>query len=59
VDEIPALITPAGWWARLWYKTCPACGHRFLNGMFQMSLAGYPMHYAAAHLGIRPLSRPR
>jgi hypothetical protein len=61
VDDaaIPELVTPAGWWARLWYKTCPACEARFPNDMWQMSVVGYPMHYAIAHLGIKPFTRPR
>jgi hypothetical protein len=56
--ELPALVTPPGWWARLWYKTCPVCGDRFPNGRWQMSIVGYPMHYAMAHLGIDPFRRP-
>lgn len=56
---IPELVTPQGWWARLWYKTCPAwaCGARFY-GHGQTSITGYPMHYAIAHLGISPFRRP-
>lgn len=59
-QAIPDLITPDGWWARLRYKTCPACacGMRFPNGRWQMSLLGYPLHYATAHLGISPFRRP-
>jgi len=51
-NEIPALVTPSGWWARLWHKTCPDCGARFRNDRWQMSVVGYPMHYAMTHLGI-------
>ncbi len=56
--EVPELVTPSGWWARLRYKTCPNCGIRFHNDRWQMSVIGYPLHYAMAHLGIDPFERP-
>lgn len=54
---IPDLVSPSGWWARIWYMCCPACGEKFANGIWQMSIVGYPMHYAIAHLGIDPFRR--
>jgi hypothetical protein len=58
VGALPELVTPSGWWARLRYRSCPACGQRFPNGRWQMSITGYPMHYAMEHLGIDPFRRP-
>jgi hypothetical protein len=53
---LPELVTPPGRWARLRYRSCPDCGDRFPNGRWQASV--YPMHYAAAHLGISPFCVP-
>ena len=58
-SRIPDLVTPSGWWARLRYKTCPECGDRFPNSRWQMSVVGYPMHYAMLHLGIDPFRKLR
>lgn len=56
--RLPDLVTPGGRWARLFWKLCPACGKKFWNGPGQMSVTGYPLHYATAHMGIRPFRLP-
>lgn len=48
---LPDLVPHCRWCS--WFRMqCPACEQTFPNGLWQMSIAGYPMHYAMVHLGI-------
>ena len=53
MDEpgIPDLVKHCKW-CSWWRMKCPDCDATFTNGLWQMSIVGYPMHYAMIHLRI-------
>ena len=57
-EEIPDLVPHCrNWLCRWWRSKCPDCEQTFTNDMWQMSVIGYPLHYAMVHLGITPFRR--
>lgn len=58
VPVLPDPVPDRRWWIRLVRAGyCPACGTPWANSRWTMSIIGYPMHYAVAHLGIEPFRR--